>query len=83
MDDSKEGGAWETMSLLQPQNIVESGLLIRINGGGSSSPTRSRYATNEAVIAKIIQGYIIDSLRESSDVLSVMQLMFLMLAPKN
>ena len=30
----------------------ENGLLMRINGGGSLSPTRSRYATTEAAITK-------------------------------
>ena len=46
------GGPWETMSLWQIQNMVENCLLMRINGGRSSSPTRSRHATTEAAIAK-------------------------------
>ena len=36
--------------LVRLQNIVENGLVMRINGGGSSSPTRTRYATTEAAI---------------------------------
>ena len=56
---------------------------MRINGGGSSSPIRSRYATTEAAIAKLLQGGIADTIRGSSYVLSVMQLVFLMLIPKN
>ena len=43
-------GPWETIRLWQLQNIVSNGLLMRINGGGSSSPTRSRYATTEEAI---------------------------------
>ena len=42
--------------LVTAQNIVENGLMMRINVGESISPTRSRYATTEAAIAKKIQG---------------------------
>ena len=63
--------------------MVENGLLTRINGGGSSSPTRSRYATTTVDIAKILKGGIADTIRDSSYVLSVMKLVFLMLIPKN
>ena len=56
-------GPWEAMSLCHLQNIVETGLLMRINCGGSSSPTRSRYATTEAVIDKKLQAGIADELR--------------------
>ena len=48
---------------------------------GSSIPTRSRYATTEAVI-KFLQGGISDALRDSPYVLSVMKLMFLIMIPK-
>ena len=57
-------------------------LLMRINDGGLSSPTRSRYVKTEADIAKTLQGGIEYSISESSYVLSVMQLMFLLI-PKN
>ena len=76
------GGSWETMRLLQLQNIVENGLFMRIDGRGSIIPTRTRYTTTEAVIEKL-QGCIADALMQSSYVLSVMQLMLLMLIPKN
>ena len=58
-------------------------LLMRINGIGSSIPIRSRYAKTEAVIAEILQGGIAYVIRDSSYVLSVMQLMLLMLVSKN
>ena len=58
------------------------GLLMRINGGGSSCPTRSKYATTEAVIVFFKQGGIAYAIRFSSYVLSVVQIMFLMLIPK-
>ena len=54
-----------------------------INGGGSSSPTTIIYATTEAAIAKNGQVCIADTLRDSYYVPSVMQLMLLMLIPKN
>ena len=63
------GGPWETTILWQPQNIVENSLLMRINGGGSSSPTRSIYATTKAEISKKIQGVIAYSVRDSTYVL--------------
>ena len=85
MEDGREkvGGPWYTTSLWNIQDIVENGLLMRINGRGSRIPTRSRYATIKAVLAIFIQGGISDALRDSSYVMSVMQLMFLMLIPKN
>ena len=85
MEDGREqrGGPWETMSLWQLHNIVENGLLMRINGRGSSSPTRSRYATTKVAMTKNLKGGVVDAIRDSSDVLSVMQLMFLMLIPNN
>ena len=55
---------------------------MRINGRGPSIPTRSKYATTKADIAKCLQGGIEDTLRESSYVLSFMKLMFLTLIPK-
>ena len=56
---------------------------MRINDRGSSSSTRSRYVPTEGVIAKTIQGGIADALGDSSYVLSVVKLVFLMLIPKN
>ena len=46
------GGPRETMILWQLQNIVENGLLMRINGGVSSSPTRNRFEKTKSLIAK-------------------------------
>ena len=77
------GGDWKTISLWQLQNIVENGLLIIINCRGSSSPNRSIYATTEGAIAKHLQQGITDAIRDSSYVLIVMKLVFLMLIPKN
>ena len=76
------------MSLRQLQNIVENGLLMRINGGGSNSPTRSKHTTTEAEIVKKLQGGIADTMTDYYYVLSDIQLMFLMLMflmliPKN
>ena len=56
---------------------------MRINDGGSSSPTIIRYATTEAAVATFLQICIVDALREYLYVLSVMQLMLLVLIPKN
>ena len=49
------------------------GLLTRINGEGSSSPTRIRYAPDEAAIEKK-QGIIAYALRDSSYVLSFIKI---------
>ena len=62
---------------------MENCLLTRINSGGSGSPIRSRCAPTKAAIAKQLQGGIEYVLRESSYVMSVMQLMSLMLIPTN
>ena len=69
--------------LVTAPKYFRNGLLIRINGGESSRPTRSRYATTKAAIEIFLQGVIAYTIRDSSYVLSVMQLMFLMLTPKN
>ena len=62
---------------------MENGLLMRINGGGSNSPTRSSYSKTEELIANHLQGGIVYALRGSFYVLSVMQLVLLILIPKN
>ena len=56
---------------------------MRINGGGSSSPTIIRYETTEGATEIFLQGGIEYTIRDSSYVLSVMKLTFLMLIPKN
>ena len=56
---------------------------MRINGVGSSISTTIRYAPTKVVIAKRLIGDISDELSDSSYVMSVMQLMFLILLPKN
>ena len=56
---------------------------MRINGGGSIRPTRIRYATTKEAIANFLQWGISYAIRESSYVLSVMQLMLLMMVPNN
>ena len=62
---------------------MRNGLLMRINGGGSRIPTKIRYATTEAVIEFFLQRGIVDAIRDSYYVLSVMQLILLMLIHKN
>ena len=62
---------------------METGLLMRINGGGSSSPTRIIFATTKAAIVNFLQGGIVDAIMDSFFVQSVMQLILLMLTPKN
>ena len=54
---------------------------MRINGGGSSSPTIIIYALTETAIKKKVG--ISDALRDSSYVLSVIKLVLLVLRPKN
>ena len=63
--------------------MVENGLLARINDGGSSSPTRSRYALTKVAIEKVLQGVIADALRDSFYVLSVLKFVLLMMIPNN
>ena len=69
--------------LMTAPKYCGNGLLMRINGGGSRSPTRSRYATTKGEIVNFLQGGIADALREYSYVLSVIKLMFLTLIPNN
>ena len=76
-------GALGYRELVTAPKYCGNGLLMRINGRGSSIPTTSIYATNEAAIVKQIQGDISDAIRDSYCVLSVMQLMFLIMIPKN
>ena len=54
---------------------------MRINGGGSSSPTIIIYALTETAIKKKVG--ISDALRDSSYVLSVIKFIFLMLISNN
>ena len=62
---------------------MEHGLLMIINYGGSIRPTGSRYVTTKTDDANLLQVGITDAIRESSYVLGVKQLKFLMLIPKN
>ena len=76
-------GTLEYHELVTDPKMVESGLLARINGGGPRNPTRSRYTTTKTDITDFLQVGISDAIRDSYCVLSVMQLMLLMLTPKN
>ena len=69
--------------LVTARKYYVNGLLIRKNSRGSSGPTRIRYAKTKVEIEKVLQVGISYALRDSYYFMSVMQLMFLMLIPKN
>ena len=56
-EDGGADGGWlrsmrgdlEDQELVTAPKYCKDGLLMRINDGGSSSPTRSRYATTEEI----------------------------------
>ena len=77
------GGPWGTISLWRLQNIVGNGLRRRTNGGGLSRHIISNYAPTPVVTVNILQGGITSAPKDSSFVMSVIQLMLLMLIPKN
>ena len=69
--------------LVMDPKYCENFLHWRTNGVGSSRNIRSSYATTPAVTVKFLQGIIESAPRDSSFFMSVMQLIFLVLIPKN
>ena len=69
--------------LVIAQKYCGNGLRRGTNGGGSSRHIRNSYAPNPSLAVKILQVGIASEPRDSKFVLNVIQLMSLMLIPKN
>ena len=79
----KQGAPRGTTSLWRRPKIIENILWRRKNGRGSSRHIRSSAAPTQAVTVKTLQKVIVGAPSISYFVMCVIQLMSLMLIPKN